>query len=372
MYSQKLSLRDKLAKNYINAMGWRTNRKLVLIESDDWGAIRMPSRVAYEKLRDAGAGDGCFFDKYDSLESSKDLELLFEVLSSVKDHKGQYAIMQPFAVVANPNYEAIEANRFSKYEYELFTDTYKRHAHTEHSFEIIKEGMQAGVWHPQSHGREHIQVNRWMRTLQSVDKLVQLEFSSKAFHCGCLPNKDNNNYYKAFDYDSKDELQQLKEIIKDGLNLFEQLYGYRSLSLCPPCGYISKEINDFSSAEGLKLRGGQFRSPNCDGTYNVNNDFWGTKDANGMLVYRRNCKFEPSKDHSIDWVDRCLSEINIAFRWGKPAVIDSHRVNYIGSIYEENRDFTLKELRRLLNEIIKRWPDVEFINSEQLYNIMMK
>ena len=50
MYKQKLSFRDRLAKNYINAVGWRTNRKMVLIESDDWGTIRMASRHSFEAL----------------------------------------------------------------------------------------------------------------------------------------------------------------------------------------------------------------------------------------------------------------------------------------------------------------------------------
>lgn len=370
MYTQKISFRDKLAKNYINAIGWRTKKKLVLIESDDWGAIRMPSRETYEKLRVAGAGDGCFFDKFDSLESSKDLELLFEVLSSVKDHKGQYAIMQPFTVVANPNYEAIEANQFSKYEYEPFTDTYKRYTHTEHTFETVKEGVQAGIWHPQSHGREHIHLNRWMKALQSNDRLVRLEFSLKAFHCGCLP--PNMDYYNAFDYDSKDEIPQLKGVVQDGLHIFEQTYGYLPLALCAPCGYTCQELVDFSTQEGIRLQGGQFRSPNGDGSYNIVNKYWGDREINDARIYRRNCKFEPAKNHNIDWVDRCLSEIKIAFRWGKPAVIDSHRVNYIGSISPENRNYSLKEMNRLLKEIVKRWPDVEFINSEQLYKEMQK
>lgn len=365
-----LNLRKIVTKNYINAVGWRTKQKLLLIESDDWGAIRMPSKSVYETLCLQGAGEGCFFDKYDSLESSEDLELLFEVLSSVKDNQGHHAIMEPFAVVANPNYEAIEANGFSEYVYEPFVDTYRRFSHTAKSFETIKEGMRLGIWYPQSHGREHIQVNRWMKALQSNDKLVRLEFSSRAFHCGCQPPKID--YYNAFDYDSKDELPQLKEIIRDGLNIFEQLYGYRPIALCAPCGYTSQELIDFSSQEGVRLRGGQFRSPNGDGSYKRNNSYWGAKGINDTRVYRRNCKFEPAKNHNIDWVDQCLSEIKIAFRWGKPAVIDSHRVNYIGSISPENRDYSLKEMKRLLREIVKRWPDVEFINSEQLYNEMLK
>jgi hypothetical protein len=36
------SLKSTLSRNLTNARGWRTNRKIVVIESDDWGSIRMP------------------------------------------------------------------------------------------------------------------------------------------------------------------------------------------------------------------------------------------------------------------------------------------------------------------------------------------
>lgn len=35
-------------KNFSNLPGWRTNRKIVVIESDDWGSIRMPSLTILE------------------------------------------------------------------------------------------------------------------------------------------------------------------------------------------------------------------------------------------------------------------------------------------------------------------------------------
>ena len=34
--------------------GWRTKRKLIVLESDDWGSIRMPSVEAYNNLQKAG------------------------------------------------------------------------------------------------------------------------------------------------------------------------------------------------------------------------------------------------------------------------------------------------------------------------------
>jgi len=67
-----------------------------------------------------------------------------------------------------------------------------------------------------------------------------------------------------------------------------------------------------------------------------------------------------------DLVQSCLSEIEIAFRWQKPAIISSHRVNYIGSINPDNAKHGLKELNRLLLSITKKWPDIEFMTPTEL------
>ena len=37
----------------------------------------------------------------------------------------------------------------------------------------------------------------------------------------------------------------------------------------------------------------------------------------------------------------------------------------------ENRDQSLKKLKTLLKEVQKRWPDVEFIDTERLTHIMI-
>jgi len=365
MYQQKLSFRDKLAKNYINAVGWRTKRKLVLIESDDWGTIRAASRQAYESLCAESGKDGTFFDKYDSLESAKDLELLFEVLSSVKDKDGNPFVMSPISVVANPDFEAVERNGFSEYVYESVLDTYKRSPHTEHSFDVAQQGINSGVWFPQFHGREHINGKRWLKALQIDDKLSKKAFAYKSIHRGCI--REDMDSLKAFDIDSVDDLKYLRDVMAEGLSLFEKVWGYRASAFCAPCGIIRTETLNVAAQNGIKMSAGQYFMPQGDGTYKKIDNFWGGRSKNGLVFYRRNCKFEPARDHNIDWVDRCLSEIKIAFRWGKPANIDSHRVNFIGGIYPENRDYTLKELKRLLKEIVRHWPDVEFVNSEQIY-----
>ena len=96
----------------------------------------------------------------------------------------------------------------------------------------------------------------------------------------------------------------------------------------------------------------------------------GQKNRYDQLYLVRNAFFEPAldkdKDKDKDPVGECLRRINMAFKWNKPAIISSHRINYIGSLVEENRIKNLKLLDELLKNIINRWPDVEFMTSDKL------
>ena len=60
--------------------------------------------------------------------------------------------------------------------------------------------------------------------------------------------------------------------------------------------------------------------------------------------------------------------MEIAFRWNKPVIIDTHRVNYIGELVESNRTSNLRLLDCLLSAMLKRWNDIEFLHSEELVN----
>ena len=56
----------------------------------------------------------------------------------------------------------------------------------------------------------------------------------------------------------------------------------------------------------------------------------------------------------------------------KPAIISSHRVNYIGSLEPSNRSHGLHQLKKLLKQIVNKWNDVEFMTSAELGELMRK
>jgi hypothetical protein len=371
-----LTFKEILAKNYINARGWRTKRKLLLIESDDWGAIRMPSRNVYDYLLSKNiAVDQSYFDKNDSLESAEDLEQLYEVLAGFRDINGKPAVITAFSVVANPDFEKIEADKRQQYHYELITETYKRNPHTEKSFALFREGAEKRLLYPQFHGREHLHTKRWIEAINSESIKEQLAFEFRAFISAKLETDELQyplGYMAAFDWSKKDETELQKEIIADGLNQFHNLFGFHSLSFVASQSIWSDDINPTLAENGVRMQVGQQLYPQGDNKTRLINKVWGTKNSAGQIHWRRNCTFEPSRNQDYDWVNRCLQEIEIAFRWGKPAVINSHRVNFIGSIFPENREKSLRKLKTLLKEVQKKWPVVEFVDTETLGKIMLE
>ena len=139
----------------------------MVIESDDWGSIRMKSKGAYVNLLIKGYPVyKNAFNRMDTLESNKDIELLMEVFSSVKDKNGKPAIMALNNVVVNPDFKKIKESDFKQYYFKPFTETLKRYPAHDQVYNLLKIGVNQGLFRPQYHGREHLNIGRWMRDLR--------------------------------------------------------------------------------------------------------------------------------------------------------------------------------------------------------------
>jgi hypothetical protein len=369
-----LNYKQSFKRNLSNIPGKRIYRKIIVFESDDWGSIRMPSRVIFEDARKSGldleAGDNRRFNRFDNLASSADLELLFELLSSVKDVTGRSVVFTPVSLVANPDFDKIKDSGFSVYFFEPFTETLKRFKGCEDSFMLWKEGIRNRLFVPQFHGREHLNVLVWLKALQEKDP-----DASKAFDFGLwgFYNKHPRNvsFQAAFDLDDPQELEYHKSVILSGLELFEKLHGYSAKYFVPPNGPVNNMLLGTAAEKGIRFVSAAKIQSEALGNGRTRKVFhWqGQLNRYKQRNITRNCFFEPSFV-GIDWVDSCMNDIRIAFKWRKPAIISTHRINYIGSLYPENRDNGLRELRKLLQAITKNWPEAEFMTTEELGNLI--
>lgn len=369
------SFRSLLAPYYRNLRGWRTNRKIVVFESDDWGSIRMPSKDVYIALLKRGIRvDNCHYCRNDSLETGSDLSALFEVLDSVKGRNGNPAIITVNSVVANPDFEKIRSNNYQEYHYRLISDSYKVFNGCSDSFELLKEGNKKGLLSIQSHGREHLNIGRWMHYLRGGYPETKLAFEHGVYGLSAtITSEMRKSFLPAFDFETNLEENKVNEIAIDGLRIFKDLFGYNSESFIAPNYVWSQSLECSISEKDVRFIQGThvhtFSVPTGQKS-SKRLRYFGKKNDFGQLDLVRNAYFEPSENPEKDWINSCLSEISSAFLWKHPVIICSHRVNFMGGLNEKNRDINLRLLKQLLSEIVKRWPDVEFMSSNQLGNLI--
>lgn len=369
-------LEKKYSRN-ANKSGYSTDRKIVVIESDDWGSIRMKSEDVYRKIRELDPKtDHHPYFRYDGLASSADLEALYSVLTKFRDKNGKHPVITANCAMANPDFEKIAASGFEEYHYEWFTESLKREKGCETSFELWKQGIEDHIFMPQLHCREHFNVNRWMKALRDDDPWIKMAFEHHMIStASCKTSENENSYMDSFNYDRKEEQQSLGKILKDGADIFKDIFGYDSESFIASCYIWGKELEKNMADANIRYIQGEpiQRIPSESfGTSDMKQvrHYMGEKNDLGQYYLIRNCNFEPSYNYHKDWVTIAMNGVRIAFEQKKPAIICSHRLNYIGRIDEENRKRNLVSLEKLLTEITKKWPDVEFMTTPELGQVI--
>ena len=371
-------LLTQLKDLYISKRGFHTDRKLVVFESDDWGSIRMPSKSVFEKLR--AFGDSPEKDGYlsnDCLESEDDLKSLFDVLGTVSDSKGNNPIFTLNFATANPSFDKIDYEN-GIYEYEPFYETYDSYYGKNSILELIKEGYAKKLILPQLHCREHLNVGRWMRDLKAKKPDAILAFEHKTMGVGASFHALNQyGYMDAFNTDCSTN-EELDAILKDANKIFVDTFGFQSSTFVASCFVWNDKLEESLKDIGInhiQCAPWQNKAVGTSDTYKLKRiiRYTGQRNRKNQMYSVRNCSYEPAyRQNPEECVKSCIEEISASFKSKKPAIISSHRFNYIGSINPKNRENNLSGLKELLKLIVERYPDVEFISSVELFSIMEK
>ena len=355
-----------------NIVGQIIRQKIVVIESDDWGSVRMPSNEVLETLKSQGLdfdeqGESFRYSLYDTLASPEDLESLFTVLKSHQDKMGKSPVFTALSLVANPDFEKIKESSFERYHWMSLENTFKAY-NKPSSLPFWKKGEEDGVFIPEFHGREHLNVPVWMRDLQNENDSALLAFKNGVWGYK-NKNKHGIKYQAAFGLEKHSDLQFQRQTIAEGLDEFKRIHNRSAKYFVAPNGQFNNTLELDLARKGIKYIGAsKIQLENLgEGKKRKVYHWLGKKNAYNQFYLTRNCFFEPSY-HAKDWLQSCLKEISIAFKLMKPAVISTHRVNYIGALNKANRDNGLSQLDDLLSEILKRWPDVQFMSSSELGN----
>lgn len=224
---------------------------------------------------------------------------------------------------------------------------------------------------PQSHGREHFNVAQWMRGLRAGDEDLMT-----AFHygiCGIAPKahpETGNKLMNALRAENEEEQKQIDDIVKEGLQMFEQLWGFKSKTFVAPCFCWNVDVervlanNNVELIQTARFKKAAYKSP-------TRYYFSGEKNMFNQTYSIRNCTFEPATAANESDVCRLIKQVEKIFGQHRIAVFSTHRINYASGLFEQNRKNTLSLLDGFLKELLKEYPDVEFLSSDRLLEILV-
>lgn len=372
------ALKQTLLNHIKNVRGFTTKRKIVVFSVDDYGNVRLSNKKARKDLDAAGFKIKTRFDAYDTIETKEDLEILYETLTSVKDTNGRSAVFTPFAMPCNINFEKIIDNNYSKYYYEYLPETLSKLEGIDNEaysgvWSLWQQGIDDKIMLPQFHGREHLNLKIFNEKLSEKSEDLVINFQNRSYTSIQDEKYKTINYSAAFDFWDVSENETMKDILIDGIEAFKKVFGFSPKVFMPPTSNIHQSHLPLLKENGIKfidtnLIHNQHKGL---GNYKRSINYTGKKLNTGQINLVRNVVFEPTNNRSIDWVEYAFKQVEAAFFWNKPANISSHRVNFCGYIDENNRKIGIDDLKKLLDKIVNKYPNVEFMSVGELGNLIL-
>jgi hypothetical protein len=322
-------------------ISWREpvlQRPVLIIESDDWGA---------------GPSD-----------QSEALGSIAQLLAGFKDCDGRHPLMTLGIVLASADGERIRAT--GNYQRQLISTS------THGSLlETINNGVDAGVFDIQLHGLEHYWPSALMEASQCDESVMAWLQRAPFSLTEDLPSPLQSRWVNAVSLpaepiNDREVLQAVREETSD----FEAVFGSVPGVAVPPTFIWNECVEKGWAAGGVNVvvtPGRRYESRGDDGQPSAAGDpvYNGQPTGNGMVYMVRNSYFEPSMGHMAE---QAMAALDLKTGLGQPALLETHRFNFLGSIDKKNR--SVQELKRFLEQALAAYPNVAFISTGKLAMIL--
>lgn len=346
------------------------DRHIVVIESDDWGSIRVPSDEVKNMLNSQGAMlDNEPFTRHDGLESCEDISKIIDAFSSITDKNSRHPVITAFYAVANADFESIRHTGFSEYKRESFLNTSSRYDGDNDILSAVNRAIEKGVFRPELHCYEHLNTKRWLNDLKAGKQDTLKAFDSEMYGLGTnFEDLNPFGYMDAFHHRSEEELDSYDTLISQAVREFKDVFGYFPKAFTAPCYVWNEKLEEYLYNNGIEcICGSNYQLIPKKGNYDSfekNIHFVGEVNKHGIVYLTRNVIFEliynEKEAHEI-----AMRQVSAAFHEKKPAIISIHRANFSNRIGAK-RDEHLSAICSLLQDITGKWPDVEFMSSYEL------
>jgi hypothetical protein len=273
----------------------------------------------------------------------------------------------------NPDFEKINTDKFEKFFGINLFESYKNY-YGEDLEPIWRTAIKEEIMMPQYHAREHLNAYLWLNDLRLGIKDTKNAFDLNFFGLKTkTSSKLRNHYLATYFSETTEEFNSVIIALEDGVKQFNDIFGFNSKTFIASNYIWPKQLE----AELLKLNietiQGQIKQTSTNFSKNKISylrHYTGEKNELNQIYSVRNVIFEPYLDQNQNWAELALKQIDNAFFWKTPAIITTHRINYASHISVKNRDSSLRHLDALLKKINTKHPDVIFLSSNQLSELM--
>ena len=353
-------LLSRIATSWDRLWGLPTNlnsarapiRPIVIIQSDDWGRVGIPSLDTLEEIRHLGfkVGDSPW-DRY-GLETTEDIDQLAATLAQFQDADGKKACMTANFVMANADLRQMAAEGWKRFVWKPIDEGFPVPWDAD-LMPSYRRAIEAGVFYPGLHGFTHFNTTELMAALNDSSNLG---VRARALALRDVPylrsvTPEYNFALVRCDAEGEHFLEKRRqtEWIEQGVKLFERAFGFRPVTACAP-GYRGNEVT-----HELLLREG----------IGVTQDRHGDVpfELGGMLFLGRNVAFEPCLGESYN-LTQAVAEASQAVAAGSPIVICSHSINYV-SRFLNQAEFARGQLAQLLAQLKLQFPDLRFASDRE-------
>jgi hypothetical protein len=354
-------------------------RKIVVFQSDDWGTQRITASNEAENLLLKRKINNEFV-AFDTLESDIDLKRFRSEFADLSKKLNRELNMTFNMVMGNPDFEAIKKSDFKEYSVQDLNSSYNYYGFNSKKIKLeYDEMLKSNMFDFQFHSREHVNIKLWLKALNSKDVLIK-----EAFHLGFwgISTPTSQKFKQSFmaTWDETDDIDDNWRI-ENGIDEFTKYFGFEPSSFVPN-NYIfpknkvhlleKKNIQSFQGREFLiQPKFNKFFPYRFKLKRETGNTEPGSENIISMV---RNVQFEPSKDlfykkqgiNQTDQLSTAKIQIQKAFAKNQIAIVDTHRVNYVSSRNEENANYGINQLGKLISYLVQQYPDIQFMSTQNL------
>lgn len=326
--------------------------KYIIIESDDWGLERALTVESINHLKKKYGENKFSRWTLDSLETSEDLNELFDLLDNFKNKFEHPPVITANFITHNIDYSDKRSLNFIPLSKGF-------NAESEDVRRFYKQGIRNNYIFPQLHGYSHYNLSALRKYFFTEEG--KEEFGNK-FLAGRSTIRGNFSFLQGEMSEDNTESDKLKNAAEE----FNNFFGFYSKTIIPPTFIFDLRFINESRANNISLIQSSNRLTNSAKRRYKYPYFQKRK---GLYWSVRNARLDPHPDYKFNH-EQCLISIEKSFENKSPAVIDFHRVNIADRYNPGYRGRTMTELKKLFNSVLSKWPEAKFIHTQKLNEIL--